>query len=175
MRIIGGRHKGRLFKALRGSRTHPMSEKVRAALFSVLGELEGLSVYDAYGGSGALGFEAVSRGASKVQITELDRRAYNMIRKNLDKLGFSEVRATRANCASWAANNEDLEFDVVLADPPYDAFDRRNLEKLTLVLKQGGIFVVSYPKFERTPDLKGLELIDDKNYGDAKLAFYKKV
>ena len=92
MRIIAGTLKGRIFAAPHTLRTHPMSDKARGALFNVLGDVEGMSVLDAFAGSGALGFEALSRGASHVTSIDKDRMAVKTIKNNAVELSV-ESRA----------------------------------------------------------------------------------
>ena len=84
MRVIAGRLRGRQFKSPPGRRSHPMSEKMRGALFNVLGDIEGLTLLDAFSGSGAISFEAISRGARSVQAVEKAVLAYRTICKNIE-------------------------------------------------------------------------------------------
>ena len=147
MRIIAGKLGGRQFQGPKGHRTHPMSERVRGALFNTLGDITSLTVLDAFAGSGALSFEAISRGAAK---------------------------AIRANAGSWSDNNPDAEFDLVLLDPPYDGLSHELLAKLTKHAKPNGLIALSYPGNKQPPTFSGLELITAKLYGDSQLAFYRK-
>src|ERR1700756_1715958 len=102
MRIIAGRLGGRRFASPRGHRTHPMSDKMRGALFNSLGELAGLSVLDAFAGSGALAFEAVSRGAKGAVAIDLDRSAQQAIAANITALGLQDqVKLVRASAGAW--------------------------------------------------------------------------
>jgi 16S rRNA (guanine966-N2)-methyltransferase len=175
MRIIAGQLRGRQFKSPPGHRSHPMSEKMRGALFNALGDLQDLTVLDAYGGSGALAFEAASRGASSVITIEKSVLAYRTIKKNVEALDLSDtVKATRANVSTWSDNNDDLRFDVVLADPPYDDIRTNILEKLADHLETGGLYVLSWPGSEETPSLAGLRLNKRSDYGDSTLVFYNK-
>ena len=174
MRVIAGQLKGQQFKSPPGNRSHPMSEKARGALFNTLGDVQGLSVLDAYGGSGALAIEAWSRGAASVTIVEKSALAYRTIKKNLDKLGLLEsIKATRANVSTWSDNNIDLEFDIVLADPPYNDIRPNILEKLARHLSPGGSFVLSWPGSEEVPDLAGLKLIKAQDYNDIQLIYFR--
>lgn len=175
MRIIAGQLRGRQFKSPRGRRSHPMSEKMRGALFNVLGDITGLSVLDAYAGSGAISYEAISRGAKHAMAIEKSVLAYRAIKQNIDALNLEgDVKATRANISTWSDNNADMEFDVVIADPPYDDIKPNVLEKLVQNLKPGGTFVLSWPGSEEVEPIKGLEIIKHTDYGDSKLVFYRK-
>ena len=145
MRIIAGFLGGREFQSPPGHRTHPMSDKVRGALFNVLGDIEGLTLLDVFAGSGALGFEAISRGAKYVLSIEIDKTTHSNILKNIKALDIkdSEIKAVRAGAASWSANNSGAKFDLVICDPPYDKLQISLLQKLSRHLKPKGLFVLS--------------------------------
>lgn len=148
---------------------------MRGALFNVLGDINGLSVLDAYAGSAALSYEAISRGAKHATAIEKAILAYRTMKKNIEWLGLEEqIKATRANITTWSDNNVDLLFDVVIADPPYDDIKPDVLEKLVRHLEAGGIYVVSWPGNEEIEQIKGLKIIKNTNYGDSQLVFYQK-
>src|SRR5579884_2312037 len=116
MRVIAGYLGGRIFSSPKGHRTHPMSNKVRGGLFSVLGDLDGLSVLDAYSGSGALAIEAISRGAEAATAIESDKTAHTAIIENIHSLGIhSRIKATKAFLRAWSSRNEGKTFDIVIA------------------------------------------------------------
>ena len=174
MRIIAGTLKGREFKSPRGHKTHPMSDKMRGALFNVLGDVEGLSFLDAFSGSGALAFEAISRGAKDVVAIDSDKDAHKAMDDNVKSLGISNIKVIRASASGWSENNQDIQFDIVLLDPPYDNLQVNLLEKLAdRHVKPGGLAVLSCGGHVEAPDL-GLEIASSKNYGDAQLVFYRK-
>ncbi len=113
MRIISGDLGGLLFKAPRGNRTHPMSERIRGALFNSLGSIKGLRVLDAFAGTGALAFESVSRGASEVVAIESDTNAISAIKKSIQLLRIEDrCKATHANVSGWSSNNKQEVFDL---------------------------------------------------------------
>lgn len=175
MRIIAGSLGGRNFTSPRTHRTHPMSDKVRGALFNTLGELHGLTVLDAYSGSGALSFEAVSRGAASVLAIDIDPEAVKTIAENIRELDLAdEITLRRKNISGWSRNNQDKQFDIVLADPPYDDIRPDVLERLSAHVKPGGLYALSWPGSEPARPLKGLEIVSHKTYGDAQLVFYRK-
>lgn len=174
MRIITGALKGRKFDAPKGHKTHPMSERVRGALFNILGDIDNLTVLDAYAGSGALGFEALSRGAKSSYFIELDRLAFNIIQKNIEFLELEQqARVTNANVMSWSKRNEDKKFDILLLDPPYDKIDLSTVSDLKIHVKPNGLMVLSYSGRESAPTVNGVVVVDNKSYGDAALAFYR--
>jgi 16S rRNA (guanine966-N2)-methyltransferase len=175
MRVVAGRLGGREFAAPRGRRTHPMSDKARGALFNALGDIGGLTVLDAFAGSGALSFEALSRGAADATMIEIDRSAAEVIERNIGDLGLAgQAKVIRANCSSWSDQNPNAHFDIVLAAPPYDDLKPQLLAKLTRHVKPGGLYVLDWPGSLKIPEFEDLEQLKYKNYGDAALVFYRK-
>ncbi len=175
MRIIAGSLGGRQFEAPKGHKTHPMGDKQRGALFNTLGDITGLTVLDLYAGSGALGFEAISRGASQATLVELDKAAQDAIVGNIYSLGLTDkVTLASSRVASWSKKHITDWYDVVLCDPPYDRVLEGSVQKLTTHVARGGIFVLSWPFKLPVPEFKGLELIKSNTYANARLIFYKK-
>jgi 16S rRNA (guanine966-N2)-methyltransferase len=125
MRVIGGTAKRRQLKAPDLESLRPTSDRVREAIFDILesrGAIEGAAVLDAFAGSGALGIEALSRGADSVCFVEADRRAVAAIRANLDSTGFAAspgVRVVRADVPEVLAREPATRYDLALVDPPY--------------------------------------------------------
>jgi len=175
MRIISGSLRGQNIITPNGHKTHPMSEKMRGALFNVLGDIVGFDVFDAYGGTGAVAFEALSRGANSALITEIDNHSWAIIKQNAENLKVTEkVKIVRANAASWCDSNYYIKFDLVICDPPYQNINIEQLTKISINLKQCGIFVLSSPGNYVKPEFKDLKLIKFNDYGDGSLAFYRK-
>lgn len=175
MRIVAGALGGRKFDAPRGHRTHPMSDKVRGALFNMLGDIEGLTVADLYAGSGAISFEAISRGARSSVAIEADKVAHSAITRNIEALNLSEqVKVHKMYVHSWL-NRTNTQFDIVVADPPYDDLQYKTLDKLATVVKPGGIIAYSLPPTARLVLSGQCEKLMEKSYGDATLAFYRKI
>ncbi len=176
MRIIAGKLGGRLFDSPRTNRTHPMSDRARGGLFNALGDIEGLTVLDAFAGTGALSFEAISRGAVSAVAIDMDKNAYRTIVANVEQLGLSDqVRAIRRQAGSWATGQTDTFFDIVLCDPPYNDLRRDILQKVANRTKPGGLFVLSWPGSEAMPEFRGLMPIRQKSYGDLQLIYYERV
>lgn len=174
MRIVAGQFKGRIIESPKKFATHPMSEKIRGALFNALGDIEGLTVFDAYGGSGAVGLEALSRGAKSVITCDIDRQAAETIQRNIAALRVErQATAVQANCISYLQNNPQT-FDIVIADPPYNDVKNSQLITLSQHVASGGLFIVSAPPDVELPDFAELSLALSKTYGDAHLYFYKK-
>jgi 16S rRNA (guanine966-N2)-methyltransferase len=176
MRIIAGWLGGRTFESPHGHRTHPMSDKVRGAIFGVLGDIKGLTALDAFSGSGALAFEAVSRGAKSVVAIEVDKGAHAIIEKNIEALGLNDrVKAIRAFANAWSTRHQAQLFDLILLDPPYDNIPWRDLKVLPRHLAPGGTLVLSWPGKAEHPRLDGLVEVKSKDYGAAQLVFYQSI
>lgn len=152
-----------------------MSEKVRGALFNTLGDVTGLTVLDAFSGSGALSFEALSRGAAAVTAIDIDKSAITTIVKNSGVLGLkNRLKAIKASVSGWSDNNPDARFDLVFCDPPYDAINKVLLERIASHVKPGGIVVFSLPPNNGFLLSSAYEPLTTKSYGDAELIFYRR-
>lgn len=174
MRVISGYLGGRQFKSPHGHKTHPMSDKMRGALFAVLGDIEGLTVLDTFAGTGALSYEALSRGAASSLLVDNDLQAQRAIEDNIRDLQIkTQAKLVKANVSGWSDNNPEAEFDLVLCDPPYDKLQISLIQKLVRHLSPGGTLVLSWPAAATPPELLGLRLLEQKNYGDAQLVFYR--
>ena len=151
-----------------------MSEKARGALFNALGDIHGLTVVDAFAGTGAIAFEAISRGAKSAIAIDSDRAAQKTISANIESLGLEEqVTAIKSHAKSWLNRTNDT-FDILVCDPPYNEIQERTIEKLVKVVKPGGIVVLSLPPEARIIFGKDFEQLSKKGYGDATLTFYRK-
>lgn len=174
MRIIAGKLGGRLFNTPKGNRTHPMSDKVRGALFNSLGNIDDFTLLDAFAGSGALSFEAISRGAAHATAVDSDKNATVAMRESADKLDIkNRCKVICANISGWSDNNPNTRFDIVFVDPPYNKLQLQLLQKLARHLDKNGVFILSWPGKLDLPNLVGLQLEDARQYGDAQLAFYR--
>lgn len=149
---------------------------MRGALFNVLGDISDLTVFDAYGGSGAIAFEAISRGAKKALITEIDPIVAKTITANIKSLGLaSDVQLVRVNAAIYSQNYPYEHFDIVICDPPYDDMHPTQIIQLSNSVTKDGLLVISKPTGSADFDFDDLELISKKNYGDGTLVFYRKL
>jgi 16S rRNA (guanine966-N2)-methyltransferase len=161
MRVVAGRYGGRTLKAPRGRAVRPTADRVREALFSILGPLDGVRVLDLFAGTGALGIEALSRGAVACVFVDVDTRP---VEANLQALGISaEVRRGTALSALEAGD----QYDLVLLDPPYRDAARLGpqlTEALPPVL--GASARVVSESDRRHPLDLGLPLLDERRYGD---------
>jgi len=176
VRVIAGRLGGRQFNSPKGHKTHPMSDKGRGALFNVLGDITGLSVLDAFAGSGALSFEALSRGAATVTAIDNDQSAYTSIVRNSQELGLGkELKTIRVHAGTWSNDNPEHVFDVIIIDPPYDKIQEELLSRLALHAKTGGIVTCSLPPTYTAHLDANFELLKTKDFGDARLEFYRRI
>jgi 16S rRNA (guanine966-N2)-methyltransferase len=176
LRVIAGEFGGRFFDSPDSLATHPMSERMRGSLFNILGDITGKSVLDPFSGSGALSFEAVSRGAAHSLALERDRVAQKIIQRNITALGVAErVHLIKANCRMWSEKNPERQFDLILIDPPYHDLQLSTVSLLIRHLNHNGLMVLSYPGRDPAPTVKVHEVVvvDIRNYGDAALAFYR--
>lgn len=175
LRIISGHLGGRYIEAPSGHTTHPMSEKIRGALFNMLGDISGLSILDAYAGSGAVAIEAISRGAKHIVAIDKDRTAYQTIQNNIALLDINSIKVSRANIRSWLENNQDKRFDVVVCDPPYDDIKQDVLYLISEFVAENGIIVYSIPPATNIDLPSGqFKIAASKTYGDAKLMVYQR-
>jgi 16S rRNA (guanine966-N2)-methyltransferase len=176
VRIIAGWLGGRTFDSPHGHRTHPMSDKVRGAIFGVLGDVKGLTVLDAFAGSGALAFEAISRGAKSAVAIEVDKTAHAVIEKNIQALGIEDrVKAVRAFANAWSTRHQSELFDLIFLDPPYNKIPWRDLKVLPRHLADQGTLVLSWPGKAEGLNFEGLKVVKAKDYGDAQLVFYQRI
>jgi 16S rRNA (guanine966-N2)-methyltransferase len=159
------------------NRTHPMSERIRNAIFNKLGaeiDFDNIKVLDAFAGSGSLGFEALSRGASNVTFVERDRIAQKIIANNAKTLGVVEnTKLVKAPIASWLTTVEE-QFDLIFADPPYHDPQLSTVIKIMGLLKPNGLMVLSVPSRSEVPTELGVVVVDNRSYGNAAIAFYRR-
>jgi 16S rRNA (guanine966-N2)-methyltransferase len=166
VRVVAGAYKGRTLHAPRGQRTRPTADRVREAVFSMLGSVEGLRVLDLFAGSGALALEALSRGADGAVLVERDQRALAAIRRNLDATGAAAT-VRRRDVLAYLRETDDGPFDLVFADPPYDAASRLAAplaEHLPSILSADARIVIESDK--RDPLMLDLPLLREREYGD---------
>ncbi len=172
VRVVAGRFKGRKLKTP-GEGTHPMGEREKNALFNMISAMvPGAFVLDAYAGSGALGIEALSRGAAFALFIDKDPRAAEIIDENLRKLKLFGLHggAIKADTTVVVRTATD-RFSIVFADPPYDKYDPKMVTRLSRVVAPGGILVTSTP--EDGPEIKGMKKIKSQQYARAHISVYR--
>lgn len=178
VRIVGGSLGGRVLRAPTGAATRPTSEKVRQALFNILGDVTGDHVLDLFAGTGALGFEALSRGAASATFVDLARPALNVIRENLAALGVADRATLVAGDAIALAARQvpPAPWRVVFVDPPYRTdLAVRAVTALPIAhLADRAVIVIEHDRRNAPPDLVGSLLrTDERRYGDTFLSFYE--
>ena len=168
LRIVSGAYGGQYIDAPKTSATHPMGERERMAIFNRLrNEIPGRRILDAFAGSGAIGIEALSLGASHVDFMENNRKAIKAIQQNLVKLRCGD-RAT-------ILRSPDGDYGLIFADPPYDNPQYDIVSALISHLVPGGFFVLSHPEYPEPPEFTYLELLSDKKYAAAHIKIYRKI
>lgn len=173
MRIVAGQLRGRRVAAPPGRATRPTSDRVREALFSMLGSLDGASVLDLFAGSGALGIEALSRGAGDATFVDREPRAAATIRRNLEALGLDSAAVHRRDALAYV-RAASTTYDLIFVDPPYDCVPRLAgslSEALPAVLRTEALIVTESDK--RIPLELELPLVRERVYGDTRIALHR--
>lgn len=184
MRVVAGRLRGRALSAPAGDATRPTGARVKEALFSILGDVSGARVLDLYAGSGALGIEALSRGAASGVFVESARPALACLRENLTKLGLDDVATTLpVRVESATAQLRRLgPFELVLCDPPWR--DVKAARSALEALASAGLFapgariVLEHGAKDPPPALGGegpawLQVCDERRWGDTAVAIFE--
>ncbi|GIW12721.1 MAG: methyltransferase small [Tepidiforma sp.] len=178
VRVAGGRARGVPLVEPKGVRLRPTSGLVREAVFNILGNaVEGARVLDLYAGTGALGIEALSRGASHATFVEGEAACVEAILQSLSRTEFQSAAAVLRARLPAALARLSGQFDIVFMDPPYDDSSREEvLAALFPLLALGGCVVFEHASRYNPPVRpRGLELRDRRTYGDTAVAFYGRV
>ncbi len=175
MRIVGGIYKGRTLLEFKGQEVRPTSDMVRESLFNILQfKIAGKTFLDLFCGTGAVGIEALSRGASEVAFNDLSKESLSITQKNLEKLSiFEKVKVFNRRGEDFHLYTKDL-YDYVFIDAPYkDEVGLKALKNSVNLLSTDGVVIYENEK-PVTEDIDGLEKIQERKYGRAILTFYKK-
>jgi 16S rRNA (guanine966-N2)-methyltransferase len=173
MRIIAGTHRGARIAAPKGLATRPTGDRVREAAFNLIGPVDGARVLDLFAGSGAMGLEALSRGAERVTFVESDRAACRTISENLEKLRLTGARVVCAD-AVWTLRQDAGTYDLILVDAPYEAWEELEPklgEHLPRLLAPNGLLVVETGA--RTEPTLPLPQRTSRRYGSARLTLFE--
>jgi 16S rRNA (guanine(966)-N(2))-methyltransferase RsmD len=185
MRIIGGTAKGRRLASFRGMSIRPTSDRVREAIFNILQRSKDAGfpfkkVLDLFAGTGAVGIEALSRGAETVTFVDNNPKAVKIIRKNMETCGFSNMASIinmDVQPSLTLLNKKGERFDLIFIDPPYHASLTGTalncIEETGLLNKAGIVVVESSKRMIWDGELKGMELFNRRRYGDTVVSFYK--
>jgi 16S rRNA (guanine966-N2)-methyltransferase len=176
MRIVRGSLGGRVLRAPHGADTRPTSEKVREAIFNILPDVEGMQVLDLFAGSGALGIEALSRGAAHATFIDQAKPALAAVRGNLRELGL-EARSTvlGGDAVALAARHVPASpWQLVFVDPPYRSDLAVRAVQTLAHLAQDAVIVIEHDRRNAPPDeLRSLLRTDQRRYGDTLVSFYR--
>ena len=177
MRVVGGSERGRQLKAPTGSAVRPTSDKVKQALFNILGErVEGAVFLDLFAGAGGIGIEALSRGAERVMFVDASRDSLSVVKQNIEELGFRSRAEALLSQAELFLKKPSGPYDIVFLDPPYAEKMQPLLELLGCagILKHDSIVVAEHFRKQPLPEnAGGLTRYRETRYGDTVLAFYK--
>jgi 16S rRNA (guanine966-N2)-methyltransferase len=171
VRVVAGEFKGRRLHAPRSARTRPTADRVREALFSMLGDVSGARVLDLFAGSGALGIEALSRGAESAVFVESNQQALAALRRNLEAVG-ADAEVRRQDVLRFLTRPEGT-FDLVFCDPPYDDAPRAAAalaDALPEIARENARIVTESDK--RNPLELSLPLLVERAYGDTRIAIH---
>jgi 16S rRNA (guanine966-N2)-methyltransferase len=173
VRIIAGSCRGARIAAPKGVATRPTGDRVREAAFNLIGPVDGASVLDLFAGSGAMGLEALSRGAASATFVESDAAACRAIADNLAKLKLTGARIACADVL-WTLRQERRAYDLVLVDPPYERWaelEPKLGDQLPRVLAPAGLLVVETAS--RTEPSLPLPIRTSRRYGSARLTLFE--
>ena len=175
MRIIAGTRKGARIFAPKGRDTRPTSDRAREAAFNLIGPVDGARVLDLYAGSGAMGLEALSRGADTAVFVEDDRDAVRTIQRNLDKLKLLGARVVHGDATRFLATDGGV-YDLVLVDPPYGGWEHvqpRLARYLPPRLASDALVVLETSSHGPEPELTGLAQRTSRRYGAARITLFE--
>lgn len=172
IRVIAGKYGGRTLVCPAGDRTHPMGERIRNAIFNSLGtSIHGARVLDAFAGTGAIGIEALSRGAVSATFVESDQIAQRVLRENLSSLKLNNAELIATTVSNWLETTSGA-YDIIFVDPPYHDTQVATVARLTSRLVKNGVFILSWPVQKETPVFDDLTCVSEKIYADAKIVMY---
>lgn len=182
MRIIGGEYKSRSIAMPRGVEMRPTQDKIREALFNILGDITGKKVLELFAGSGAFGIEAISRGAGSVTFVDNNFRCVQTIKSNLGSLGIPDsryniVKADALKFPAKLAHNRE-EYDIIFLDPPYYRDMAKkcliNMGSYDIVSPVGLVIVEHFKKDALGAELERLVFIDERRYGDTLITILRR-
>ena len=186
MEIISGKYKKSPLKSPNSTKTHPMGSREKLALFnsllSVLPEnsFENLNVLDAFAGTGALGLEALSRGAKSVVFVEKSKEITKTLAENLknvikdNNILEKSTKIIQKDVKNLKKSDFDADFDLILADPPYDSYSEALIGPLVAFLAPRAVLALSLPKSAPDPVFDGLTPVSRKNYASASIIIFQK-
>ena len=185
MRITGGEFGGRNLKVPKSDAIRPTQDRVREALFNIIQfEVPGADFLDLFAGSGAVGLEALSRGAASATFVEQNRRHLAVLNENLAAVGKAAapcVRVVAADCYRWLSAYSGPGFSIGFADPPYALGEERGYARVlaTLagrgVIRPSGLFIAEMTAVQKAEETPGWELVRDRTYGKTRLCLWRRL
>ncbi len=179
MRVIAGKHKGRILFSPKGNSIRPTSDRIKESIFNYIGDdIQGSVICDLFSGTGNLSIEALSRGARYSVLVDNSRQALDLIHRNINLVGLSEkCQIIKKDVIQYLKNNitNKEKFDIIFADPPY--FSRVYEKMITLIeenelLKKGGLFILEHSSKRNISSLSNrLSKKNEKNFGDTTVTF----
>ena len=181
MRVTGGEACGRILAVPKSGDIRPTQDCVRAALFNILGPgIAGAAFLDLFAGSGAVGIEALSRGAADVTFVEANRRHVAVLEKNVETIFRRKPTVACADAYRWLAGYAGAGFDIGFADPPYALGEEKGYASVlaTLaargVIRPGGVFVAEMTAVQQAAETPGWALVRDRTYGKTRLCIWRR-
>lgn len=187
MRIISGTYKNHPIKSSNSILTHPMGDREKLALFNILTPyLDGAVVLDVFAGTGALGLECLSRGATSATFVEKSHKIAEILRENINSVLKSSEKSRNTAIPNKSNNSvkiiiDDIKnthfdpiFTLIVADPPYDLFSEALISPLEKFLVDTGVLALSMPKSSPTPVMTNLKILTERTYARAKIVLYQK-
>jgi len=176
MRVTGGKFRGRPLKAARGLISRPTTDKIRQSVFNILmNDIENRDVLDIFAGSGALGIEAVSRGAARAVLIESGHQQAEAIKSNIKSLGL-DMRLIKSDfkAACRLLNEEEERFDIIFADPPYEKYTPTDIADVVMqynLLRDEGLLIIEH-KSGALLESDSLILLKRRKFGQTEVSFY---
>jgi len=182
MRIIGGEYRSRVLQMPKGAEVRPTQDRVREAIFNILGDVTGKSVLDLYAGSGAFGLEAISRGAGHATFVDNNSRCITAIEENVGALAMPESKYNILRASVSVAlprfDKDGERFDLIFLDPPYHKDLAKNclisIDYYDILSEFGLVIVEHFKKDNLETELNTLEKITERKYGDTSVTVYRK-
>ncbi|MCM8806805.1 MAG: 16S rRNA (guanine(966)-N(2))-methyltransferase RsmD [Candidatus Omnitrophica bacterium] len=182
MKIISGIYKGRKVEFIKNKDVRPTKDIVRKAIFDTLRSwIVNKKVIELFAGCGILGIEALSHGAKKVIFIEKEKKAIEVIKKNISNLGLEKkCEIIKGDCEYEIEKLENFKYDLIIGDPPYEfpiSKLERIMEKIVKlnVLKKRGIIVIEHSYKKEIPVVEGLEKIKERKYGKTSLTYMRRI
>tara|TARA_Y100001968_G_C19201784_1_gene640344 strand:+ start:15 stop:530 length:516 start_codon:yes stop_codon:yes gene_type:complete len=168
--IIAGKYKGRNIRIRNLKNVRPTLARIKKSIFQILEPIENKNVLDLYSGTGSIGLEFLSRGASTVTMVERSRKLVSILHKNISKIHLDNNYTIICNDAIRFLNNNSNKYDIIFADPPYDTIEYLELKKkINSLLHNGGVFCMEMKKNKLFDNS-----IDIRVYGNSQVAIWKK-